>query len=883
VIVAIISGAVQAQAGAPAVVSAAPFSFDAAPGRLPKDVVPLDYTIALKPDAVAKTITGSESIVLQVRRPTAKIIFNSLDERLSGVLFDGAPVAKVNTRDNLELTTVTLSKAAPTGRHTLSFAYAGKIDTAPLGVFVQPYTKPGGGEGVLLSTQLEATDARRMFPCWDEPAFRATYALTLTLPAAWSAVSNMPIGKRVENGPLATTAFLRSPRMPSYLVEFSAGNLAEITGRSGATGLGVWAVRGQEQNGKIALGNAAQILADYNDYFGYAFPLPKLDSIAVPGGFQGAMENWGAITYNDQLLLVTPSSTSAQREEVFSVQAHEMAHQWNGDLVTMGWWDDIWLNESFASWRSAKETDLRNPAWHWWENQDADKETAMSADAHLTSHPIAQHVTNELKAMTAFDPAITYSKGQAVLRMLESYLGPDTFRDGIRRYMKARAFSNATSADLWNALGSAGQKDVAGIASRWVVQPGFPLVSITATCDDSNRRTVALAQKRFLVEGSDPANLRWQIPITMRSGISGTPQALLLTTDGQTAPAGKCDEPLSINAGGAGFYRAAYDDATLALNRKHFAALPNPDKIVTLDDQWALVESGAAKLPAYLGFAESMGPNIDARAWEQIAESLGTVEHDERGTPGYEKFTAYARRLIKPVAEHLGRDAKPNETADITELRHTLIADLGAWGDAPTIAEAKRRFARFVADRKSVLPDDQPALLSIVAEHADQATFDQLHAIAKSANNETEVERYFSALMMTRDPRLARQSLAIALSPEIPKQSEALRIRLVGLVAEYNPQPAWRTFTTNRETLMAPMSTFGPLTMAQYVPHIYREAVPLPELKRWVSAHVPAELSAELSRGMDFAQFDLNQKAALVPAADAYVAALGLRNVTGSR
>jgi aminopeptidase N len=184
------------------------------------------------------------------------------------------------------LTTVTLSNAPPTDRHTLSFAYAGKINTAPLGVFIQPYTKPGGGEGVLLSTQFEATDARRMFPCWDEPAFRATYALTL--PAAWSTVSNMPIDKRVENGPLATTAFLRSPRMPSHLVEFSAGDLAAITGRSGATKLDVWAVRGQEQNGKIALGNAAQILADYNDYFGYAFPLPKLDSIAVPGGFQGA-------------------------------------------------------------------------------------------------------------------------------------------------------------------------------------------------------------------------------------------------------------------------------------------------------------------------------------------------------------------------------------------------------------------------------------------------------------------------------------------------------------------------------------------------------------------------------------------------------------------
>ncbi len=447
-----------AAAAPPAPAPAAPFSFDAAPGRLPKTVVPLDYAIAITPDATAKTLSGTESIAIQVRKPTATIVFNSLNERLTGTRFDGADVAKVDSNDDTQLTTVTLARPAAIGRHTLTFAYTGKLETSPQGLFVQPYAKPGGGDGVLISTQFEATDARRMFPCWDEPAFRATYSLTATVPAAWTVTSNMPVANRVANGALATTTFLRSPKMPSYLVEFSAGDLAHISGQSGATNIGVWAVRGQEQDGQIALANAQQILADYNEYFGYAFPLPKLDSIAIPGGFSGAMENWGAITYNDQVLLATTSSTVGQRQEIFSTQAHEMAHQWNGDLVTMGWWDDLWLNESFASWRAAKETDLRNPTWNWWEVQDADKEGAMDADAHTTSHPIQQHVTDELKAMSAFDPAITYSKGQAVLRMLEAYLGPDTFRDGIRSYMKARAFSNATSADLWNALSSTSGK-----------------------------------------------------------------------------------------------------------------------------------------------------------------------------------------------------------------------------------------------------------------------------------------------------------------------------------------------------------------------------------------------------------------------------------------
>jgi aminopeptidase N len=877
----LLAAPVAARAAAPPT-STAPFSFDAAPGRLPKDVVPLDYRIRITPDAVAKTIAGSESIVLDVRRPTAKIVFNSLNERLNAVMLDGKPVNDVVSSDDQQLTTLTLPAAVGAGRHTLAFDYTGKIETAPVGLFAQPYRKPDGGGGMLLSTQFEATDARRMFPCWDEPAFRATYQLTVTVPAAWTTLSNMPVAKRVANGELATTTFARSPKMPSYLVEFSAGDLAGISGQSGPTKLGVWAVRGQENDGAIALANATQILADYDDYFGYPFPLPKLDSIAVPGGFTGAMENWGAITYNDQLLLVTPSSTLQQRQTIYSVQAHEMAHQWNGDLVTMGWWDDIWLNESFASWRSAKETDVRNPSWNWWELQDGDKEHAMSADAQLTSHPIAQHVTDELKAMSAFDPQITYSKGQAVLRMLEAYLGPATFRNGIRAYVKARAFSNATSADLWNALDKTSGKDVSSVASGWIEQAGFPLVSVAATCDASNHRTISLTQARFLLKGSDPGP-RWQVPLDIRSSPAGQPQAVLLPPAGQTLAAGSCDEPLSINAGGVGYYRVAYDAATLALNGKHFGELPNADKIVMLDDQWALVQSGTAPLPSYLKLAESMGDNLDARAWEQITDSLSTVERDERGTAGYDKFLAYARNLVMPVADRLGWDAKPGDTPDVENLRQQVISDLGAWGDRATIAQAQQRFAAFVADRKALAPDQQTTVLSIVAINADQTTFDQLHAIAKSAQNETEVERCYNALMSVRDPKLAEQALAIALSPELPAQAESRRVRLVIATANYHPQLSWQTFTRNVDRLMAPLSSFAPIVLAQYVPQAYWDALPLPDLENWVKARVPAEMAPELSRGMEAAQFSAAEKTALVPAADAYVAASGLRFHSGTK
>ena len=851
--------------------AAAPFSFDAAPGRLPKNVVPLSYTIAIVPDIDSLTLAGTESVTLQFRAATGIIVFNSLGQTLSDVRLDRKPVAAVASNDEQQLTTVTLAEPAAAGRHTLTFSYTGRIETQPHGLFVQPYVRPDGVQGRLLSTKMESTDARRMFPCWDEPAFRSTFQLTVSTPSDWQAVSNMPISRHVVNGTVAITTFRRSPSMPSYLIEFSAGELGEIAGHSDGTRLSVWAARGREQEGKIALANARQILADYNDYFGYRYPLPKLDSIAVPGGFGGAMENWGAITYNDQLLLLSPASTLANRQAVFSMQAHEMAHQWSGDLVTMGWWDDLWLNESFASWRAAKETDQRNPSWNWWQVQDADKESAMSADARLSSHAIQQHVSDELQAANAFDPEITYSKGQAVLRMFEAYLGENIFRGGVRRYIRARAYSNATTADLWSALGAASGSDIGAIASGWTEQPGFPLISVASSCDAAGQRTLALSQRRFLLRGADAAAAHWSVPLQIRSGIHGVSRSLLLTRDGQTVVAGRCDEPLSVNADAIGFYRVRYDEATDQINAANFASLAEGDKIALLDDRWALVESGTQDLSGYLALVSSMGSPLNTRAWQQVVAALGTIEYAERGTAGHNTFAAYARSVIKPVSGRLGWDTQPGETPDAQELRRLLIGDLGAWGEQDVIDEARRRFSAFVSDRGAIRPDDQPVILSIVARNADAATFEQLHAVAKQAKNETEQQRYYLALMDVHDPQLASQAAQIALSPELPPQAARWRLRLVVRLASQHHELSWRTFTSNAETLLSPNPKYAPLITAQYVPVYFWDSVPLDQLESWVRAHVPEQMAPNVARGMETARFKLSEKEALVAAADAYV------------
>lgn len=856
---------------APAAWSGAPFSFESAPGRLPKNVVPVSYDVVLVPDAGALKLTGTESVQLQFRQSTATVQFNSLNETLSQVLLDGKPVERVTSSDEQQLTTVTLTKPV-TGPHTLSFKYSGKIETQPQGLFAQNYTKPGGGQAVLLSTQFEATDARRMFPCWDEPAFRAYFHLTVTVPKSWATVGNMPIERRTVHGESATVSFQRSPKMSSYLVEFTAGDLREVSAARGGTQFGVWAAAGHEQDGAVALASAQDILGDYNDYFDYPYPLPKLDSIAVPGGFSGAMENWGAITYNDRILLVGASSTMQNRQTAFSIQAHEMAHQWFGDLVTMGWWDDTWLNESFASWLAAKETAARNPKWRWWEQEDESRESAMAADARATSHAIEQHVTNELEAMNSFDSDITYSKGEALLRMLEAYIGEDVFRQGIRSYIKNRAYSNAAAADLWNALGLASGKNIPAVAAPWIEKPGFPLVSVVAACDSSGNRSVTLSQKRFLLNGGSANAAEWQVPLRIRTG-TAAPRNVLLDTREQKSAAGRCDEALSVNADAVGYYRVQYDAATLAVNTRTFRSAVDGDRIALLDDQWALVGSGQASLQNFLALASSMGADRDARAWQQIVHALAIIEYAERGSSGHQAFAAYARALIKPVADELGWDAAPPETPDVGDLRGTLLRDLSRWDDQATIAEARRRFAAFVQNPEGVSADAQATLLAIVGQNADAATFAQLHTLAKGAKDDTFMQRCYVALARVRDPELARQVVQIALSDEIPPQANTLGLQLILTLAREHPRLSWDSYIGHQDQLMKSVPSEGrPLVIAEQTPAAYWDALPLDQLEAWARANIPKGASDNLARGMETAHHMAAQKLALVKDADAYLA-----------
>src|SRR5499427_6492666 len=513
-----------ALATGPAVAESA-FSFGATPGKLPKTVAPIHYALDLTPDLDTLTFSGSEVVDIEVMEPTARLMLNAVDMTIEAVAIEGEAAPQITSDAAAQTVTFVFPHPIAAGRHQLGISFTGQINRFGRGLFVVDYPTAEGRKR-MISSHLEPTDARRIFPSWDEPAFKASIALTVTVPQAFLAVSNMPVASEepVGNGK-KRVAFQPTPRMSSYLFVLAAGDLERATAEADGVTVGVVATRGKGEHGGYALDTAVGLLRYYNEYFGIAYPLPKLDLIAVPGGFGGAMENWGGITFFESRLLFDPTtSASDARRGIFNIIAHEMAHQWFGDLVTMAWWDNIWLNEGFASWMQAKAAEHLHPQWRTWLNGYGQKQFAMTLDARRTSHPIQQKVADHSEAQTAFD-AITYNKGQAFIRMLESYLGETAFRDGIRSYMAAHAYRNTTTADLWKALEAAARKPVTKIAASFTEQEGVPLIAAETNCVGGKQQLI-LKQERFAVVpasagGADSvAQRRWQVPVAI-----GTPGA----------------------------------------------------------------------------------------------------------------------------------------------------------------------------------------------------------------------------------------------------------------------------------------------------------------------------------------------------------------------
>jgi aminopeptidase N len=856
------------------------FSFDAAPGKLPKTVIPVHYAIELTPDLQKLTLAGTESVDIEVREPTAKVTLNAVNMALASAgVDDDAQRAEVSLDAATETATLSFAQPLAAGAHRLRIAFSAKINSFGRGLFYTDYPTAQGTRR-MISSQLEPADARRIFPCWDEPAFKATFALTVTVPKTFLAVGNMPV---VQEDPVAgdlkRVAFAPTPKMSSYLFVLSAGELERITADVDGTTVGVVTTAGKSGTGRFALENAVKLLAFYNDYFGVKYPLAKLDLIAVPGGFGGAMENWGGITFFESRLLFDPSSNpDSARRGIFSVIAHEMAHQWFGDLVTMGWWDNLWLNEGFASWMQEKAAEQFYPQWKTWLNGYSQKQYAMTLDARRTAHPIQQPVADQSEAMVAFD-GITYNKGQAFIRMLENYLGEGAFRDGIRRYMAGHAYGNTTTADLWQALEAAAGKPVTAIAASFTEQDGVPLVVAETSCNGDDQR-LALRQERFAivparsftgnreVEGL-PAR-RWQVPVAIGEAGNAQPSHILLLDGSAEIAGGTCGEALEANLGDIGYYRVEYGPIDRAALSKSLPRMAVEDRLNFLADSWALVEAGRTELSSYFGVVDRLASTDQRAVWDQVINSFAALDHLARDRVERPALQRYARAKLRTVFDRLGWDGSGSGDDDDTLLRARLISMLGALGDADVVAEAMRRFKGFLQDPNSLPSALRESVSYVVGHSADRESYDALLALARRSTATNERVRYYFAAASARDPALARDTLALTLTDELPN---TIITGLINTVASSGEQRdlAWDFVQKNFDALAVKLGpSFGDMFVANFMTNFSDEAHAA-ELLHFAPAQATSGGRVMTARALETMAIAADLKARTLPAIDAWI------------
>ena len=870
-----------------------PFTFASTPGQLPKVAKPVSYDIIITPNLKTMTTSGAELVDINVLTPTRTVTLNALNMTVTAARIN-TTLAKITPLPKKEMVALSFSEPLAKGRHTLVIDFTGKIIEQPQGLFATKYQSPTGPK-TMLSTQMEATDARRFFPCWDEPVYRASYQLTVTVPQKWMAVSNMPIAKEIGGPGIKTVSFQATPPMASYLVAFCAGEFESVSGKAGNIPVRVITTAGKKASALYALDAIEHILPFYNSYFGVNYPLPKMDLVAIPGGFPGAMENWGCITYNDSTVLYDPKRSSPRtKEEVFHVIAHETAHQWFGDLVTMSWWDNLWLNEGFASWMDLKATDHFHPEWNVWLEAGNEKDGVMDTDARATAHSIQQAIADPAQASQAFDN-ITYIKGQSVIRMVETYLGEAKFRDGIRRYMAAHKYSNTTTADLWKSLTDASHKPVASVAGSFTTQPGFPLVTADFTSD---KQFLTLTQQRFFIDGTPAGKQLWQVPVSVatlgkREHTPSTSEVFALSAQEEPGgnikvfPIGKTGDvlldkhkaigfnesklPVIVNKGNVGYYRVRYEGQLLDAITKAAPTLQPADQLALLNDGWALAQANLAPPTNYLNLAQSLKNGDNVAVWQQILGTLASVDQLEQDAPGRAAFQAYEVSLVRPLVDKLGYTAKPGESEDTAKLRTTALGALGRANDPATVQWAQAQFAAFLKDENAVPPALRGTVVGIVGRNADQAAYDRLLALGRKSMSFEEKQRYYFSLASAQDPKLAQQTLNLALTDELPPPYGPFLVYAVA--GSEHSDMAWDFVKAHKDALLAKMDAmFG----SQYVPGvagISTDPARADELTAYAKANLSASSARDVAKAVSRIRTAAAQKARLLPSIDTWVAA----------
>ncbi|HSF31639.1 MAG TPA: M1 family metallopeptidase [Candidatus Tectomicrobia bacterium] len=786
---------------------------------LPAEVRPVRYRITLSPNLTDFTFVGEETIDIEVKQPTSRIVLNAaeLEVQQAYLLRDGQRISAqaVGLDADTETATLTFATPLPTGTAQLGLRFTGILNDKLRGFYRSEYSLPDGTKRVMATTQFEAPDARRAFPCWDEPAHKAKFEISLSIPTHLTAISNMPIVSETPQGAgTKLVHFAESPIMSTYLLAIMVGEFECVEAQVEGTLVRVWTTPGKKEQGRYALDVSCRLLSFYNNYFGILYPLPKLDLIAIPDFAAGAMENWGAITYREVALLVDPAhSSAATKQRVAIIIAHEIAHMWFGNLVTMEWWNDLWLNEGFASWIEYKSVDHLFPEWDMWTQFIfADTGPAMSLDGLRNTHPIEAEVKTPHDINELFD-AISYSKGAAIIRMLEQFLGEETFRRGLVHYLSAHAYGNARTEDLWASLAHVSGKPVKDIMDTWTKQPGYPVVEVRHQDRGHEPAALELAQRRFLYDydpaHDEPGPSLWRIPVsiksdTARSAAAVTPffamleerQANVLLPEGMSS--GGAQPWIIVNAGRTGFFRVNYsaemwDRSRLAIETQ---ALPTAERLGLGADAFALMRAGYLPATQFLSLASAYTQEREYPVWSDLVGSLGWVSSVLAGVPFEAQLKGFARDLLRPIVVHLGWEARPDESHLEALLRGIVLHEIGHYDEAPVIAEARARFERYMGDPQSVHPDLRSTVLNLAAHGGDRQTYEALREAERRATLQEEKLRALGALAHFRQPDLLRDALDLSLSPVVRSQDT---IRVVAGVAA-NPHGrdlAWEFVQAN--------------------------------------------------------------------------------------
>jgi puromycin-sensitive aminopeptidase len=782
---------------------------------LPANIKPNKYRLTLQPDLNTFTFKGEQTVDVEIVEPTARIVLNAAELEISGVTLrrNGSETSTHSVSLDADTETVTLDfgRTLPPGRAQLEMEFTGILNDRLVGFYRSEYQDAEGQTRHLATTQFEATDARRAFPCWDEPAQKAVFDVTLIFDAAYQAVSNTPIVEESSPAPgLRSVRFGETPIMSTYLLAFVVGDLVSVEADAAdGTRVGIWTTRGKENQAGFALDTSVKLLGYFNEYFGIPYPLPKLDHIAIPDFAAGAMENWGAVTYRETALLVDPENSSAgTRQRVAEVVAHEMAHMWFGDLVTMEWWDDLWLNESFASWMGDKAVDYLHPEWEMWTQfLTHDTSSALNLDGLRNSHPIEQPVNNPAEIGELFD-AISYSKGGSVLRMLEHYLGEDDFREGLRLYIQRHQYANARTRDLWNALGEASGQPVAEIMYSWTSQTGYPVLEASVNRSGESIE-VGLSQSRFLYdeildESEEQDTTIWKVPVTARTASDAEPVRSLMDAaeSGLTlrpASYGSGDEWVKVNPDQSGFFRVQYSDEEIERLKAPIASLTLParDRLGLQSDAYALAKAGRIPASAYLNLVEAYSNENDASVASDLAAALNALDNLLSTEIFHTAYQAFGRRVFKPIGDRAGWDARTNEGHRDALLRSTALAQLGHFEDEATLSEARRRFDAYVEDPSSLSADLRVAAFSMAAQRGDQALYDTMWDLEKSASLHEEKLRFLRALSGFPDPRLIQETLDRSLDDDHVRSQDTISVMVATATNPHGRELAWQFLKDN--------------------------------------------------------------------------------------